>query len=84
MKADLLRKKLRDDITKDIPPTEEQVWARHILVETEEEANAAYERLQDGEDFGKVAQEVSKDTSLRRKRWRPGLATSQFLCYGVW
>jgi parvulin-like peptidyl-prolyl isomerase len=60
--ADLLRKKLRDDITKDIPQTEGQVWARHILVETEEEANAAYERLQDGEDFGKVAQEVSKDT----------------------
>ena len=60
--ADLLRKKLRDDITKDIPQTEGQVWARHILVETEEEANAAYERLQDGEDFGKVAREVSKDT----------------------
>ena len=60
--ADLLRKKLRDDITKDFSQTEEQVWARHILVETEEEANAAYQRLQDGEDFGKVAQEVSKDT----------------------
>ncbi len=60
--ADLLRKKLRDDITKDIPPTEEQVWARHILVETEEEANATYQRLQDGEDFAKVAREVSKDT----------------------
>jgi len=60
--ADLLRKKLRDDITKDIPKTEEQVWARHILVETEEEANAAYQRLLDGEEFGKVAQEVSKDT----------------------
>lgn len=60
--ADLLRKKLMDEITKDIPKTEEQVWARHILVGTEEEANAVYERLQKGEDFATVAQEVSQDT----------------------
>jgi len=60
--ADLLRKKLTDDITKDIPKVEEQVWARHILLETEEEANAVYERLQKGEDFAEVATEVSKDT----------------------
>jgi parvulin-like peptidyl-prolyl isomerase len=60
--ADLLRKKLRDDIAKDMPQTEEQVWARHILLETEEEANAAYERLQNGEDFADVASKISKDT----------------------
>jgi parvulin-like peptidyl-prolyl isomerase len=59
---ELLRKKLREDITKDIPQTEEQVLARHILVDTEEEANAAYERLQNGEDFATVAKELSKDT----------------------
>jgi parvulin-like peptidyl-prolyl isomerase len=60
--ADLLRKKLTDDIAKDLPHSEGQVWARHILVETEEEANAVYERLQGGEDFAEVAKEVSKDT----------------------
>ena len=60
--ADLLRKKLRDDIAKDMPQTEEQVWARHILLETAEEANAAYERLQNGEDFADVASKISKDT----------------------
>jgi peptidyl-prolyl cis-trans isomerase D len=60
--ADLLRQKLRDEIAKDIPQSEEQVWARHILVETEEEAKATYERLQAGEDFATVAQEASKDT----------------------
>lgn len=60
--ADLLRKKLTDDMTKDIRHSDQQVWARHILVETEEEANAVYKRLQDGEDFGEVAKEVSKDT----------------------
>lgn len=60
--ADLLRQKLRDDIAKDIPHTEEQVLARHILVETEEEAKTVYDRLKSGEDFATVAQEVSKDT----------------------
>ena len=73
--AELLRNKLRDDITKDISQTEEQVLARHILVETEEEANAAYERLQNGEDFATVAGEVSKDTGSAARGgvldWQP-------------
>jgi parvulin-like peptidyl-prolyl isomerase len=60
--AQLYREKLQAELTKDLPPTEEQVLARHILVETEEEANAIYERLQDGEDFAAVAQETSQDT----------------------
>lgn len=60
--ANLLRQKVLDEVTKDTPRSEEQVWARHILVETEEEAQAIYERLQDGEDFAAVAKEVSKDT----------------------
>lgn len=60
--ADLLRQKLQEQLASEIPATEEQVWARHILVETEEEAKAAYERLQNGEDFEAVAREVSKDS----------------------
>src|SRR5215212_10178636 len=58
----LLRQKLSDEITKDTPRTEEQVWARHILVETEAEANTVYELLKKGEDFATVAKEHSKDT----------------------
>lgn len=73
--ADLLRKKLREDITKDIPQTEEQVLARHILVDTEEEADAVYERLQHGEDFAEVAGKVSKDTGSAARGgeldWQP-------------
>ena len=61
--AQLYREKLQEDLTKDLPPTEEHVLARHILVETEEEANAIYDRLQNGEDFAAVAQETSKDTA---------------------
>lgn len=60
--ANLLREKVRDAITGDTQRTEEQVWARHILVDTEEEALDIYERLQDGEDFATLAGELSKDT----------------------
>ncbi len=36
-----------------------EIWARHILVETEEEAHAIVERLDAGEDFRDLAQELS-------------------------
>lgn len=39
----------------------ELVEARHILTETQAEADAVLERLDDGEDFGEIAQEVSVD-----------------------
>lgn len=39
-----------------------EVCAVHILVETEDEATAVLGRLDDGEDFAVVAQEVSIDT----------------------
>ena len=40
----------------------ERVEARHILVETEEEARDVLARLEDGEDFADVAEDVSVDT----------------------
>lgn len=53
-------KKLFDDTTKAMAP-EEEAHARHILVETEDQAKAAVARLKKGEDFAKVAAELSKD-----------------------
>jgi peptidyl-prolyl cis-trans isomerase C len=41
------------------PQTE--IHARHILVDTEAEAQAALKRIKGGEDFAKVAKDVSKD-----------------------
>jgi len=41
----------------------EQVRARHVLVKTAAEAAAAKQRLDGGEDFAKVAREMSTDTS---------------------
>ena len=40
---------------------ETEIHARHILVATEEEAKAAIKRIMAGEEFAKVAKEVSKD-----------------------
>ena len=40
---------------------EEEIHARHILVATEGDAQAALKRLKAGEDFAKVAKEMSKD-----------------------
>jgi peptidyl-prolyl cis-trans isomerase C len=53
-------RKLYDDTIKNVKP-EPEVRARHILVETEDEAKKAQARLKAGEDFGKVAGEMSKD-----------------------
>ncbi len=40
---------------------EEEISARHILLPTEDEAKAALKRVKGGEDFAKVADDVSKD-----------------------
>ncbi len=39
-----------------------QACVRHVLVETEEEALVAMDRVEDGEDFSAVANEISLDT----------------------
>jgi peptidyl-prolyl cis-trans isomerase C len=53
-------RKLFDDTVKDLKP-EEEVRARHILVESEDEAKKIAARVKGGEDFAKIAGEVSKD-----------------------
>src|SRR5271168_1349068 len=53
-------RKAYDEAAKAQPP-EPEVHARHILLPTEEEAKAALARVKAGEDFAKVATELSKD-----------------------
>jgi peptidyl-prolyl cis-trans isomerase C len=52
--------KVYAETVKEMKP-EQEVRARHILVETEEEAKAIAERLAKGEDFAAIAKEASKD-----------------------
>jgi peptidyl-prolyl cis-trans isomerase C len=53
-------KALYSDTVKSLKP-EPEIRARHILVETEDQAKAAIKRLKAGEDFAKLATELSKD-----------------------
>jgi peptidyl-prolyl cis-trans isomerase C len=53
-------RKLYDETVKTVKP-EEEVHARHILLESEDEAKKAQARVNGGEDFAKVAKELSKD-----------------------
>lgn len=61
----LINQKVYEIITANTPTEEEQVWARHILVATEEEANAVLEALRDGEDWTKLAAEKSIDPGTK-------------------
>ena len=58
-----LREKLLEEVTKDVQPSEEQIWAQHILVESEELAKEVLARFAAGEDWSKLAAEYSKDES---------------------
>ena len=63
----LFRQKLEEVITADTPRTEEQVWARHILVADKGKAATVMALLKHGTDFGKLAQDFSTDTGSGAK-----------------
>jgi peptidyl-prolyl cis-trans isomerase C len=58
--TDEAMKKVYDDASKQISG-EQEVHARHILVETEDEAKAVEEELKKGADFAELAKKKSKD-----------------------
>ncbi len=58
--TDEAERKAYDEAAKAEPPQQE-IHARHILLPTEDEAKAALARVKGGEDFAKVATELSKD-----------------------
>jgi peptidyl-prolyl cis-trans isomerase C len=58
-------RKLYDETVKTMKP-EEEVRARHILLENEEDAKKASVRLKGGEDFIKLAEELSKDPGSKK------------------
>lgn len=84
IKGSIYREKLSEALGNEIPTTGEQVRARHILVDTEDEAKEILRRLRDeGQDFEVVAREVSKDEGTKDKGgdldWFPrGMMTKPF------
>jgi peptidyl-prolyl cis-trans isomerase D len=61
----LLRQKVFDALTKDLKPSEDEVWARHILVADQATATSIYNQLIKGADFCKLASADSTDTASK-------------------
>ncbi len=61
--SELMRMKVYDAITEDLPRQQEQVWARHILVEDEDTAKVVLAKLESGADFSGLAADYSTDES---------------------
>ena len=79
--TDAAIKKTYDDAAKDYKPQDEY-HALHLVVATEDQAKDALKRIKGGEDFGKVAAEVSKDPGAKngdlgwrvKEEWLPEFA----------
>jgi len=62
VEPELARTRVREQLESQVPQRAEQIHAAHILVATEDAAKAVVDRLNNGEEFAAVAQEVSTDT----------------------
>jgi hypothetical protein len=59
----LYQDRVKAKVTADVAHTQEQVWARHILVADEATAKSVYDQLVGGADFATLAAKYSIDTS---------------------
>ncbi len=67
MAALIYRRKLMDEVTKDLPRTREEVWARHILVKDQKTAFEVLKKLQEGADWNALAAEYSQDPGTAQR-----------------
>lgn len=63
VRAELLREEVRDTFAEQVERSQEQVHARHILVEDLALADSILERLESGDSWDALAAEFSQDTS---------------------
>jgi len=62
-RAMMIASQMFERVTESVPKSAEQVHARHILVESEQEAQELLSLLQGGADFAELAREHSLDPS---------------------
>jgi len=82
-KTQLLRQKVFEAVTSGVSSDADQVWARHILVASEEDGKKTLSRIKSGEDWSTVASEVSIDTATKNTggdlNWFPrGVMVKEF------
>jgi parvulin-like peptidyl-prolyl isomerase len=65
VRSNLMAQRVQMEIPEEIPESAEHVHARHILVATQEEAEAILAQLQEGADFATLARTFSLDVSTR-------------------
>ena len=65
LRFQLLTLAMFERVMASVPVTDEQVHARHILVQTTEEAQVILARLQAGEDFAALARQLSQDENTK-------------------
>jgi parvulin-like peptidyl-prolyl isomerase len=65
VRSNMMAQNLQMQLPIEIPEIAEHVHARHILVATEEEAQAILSQLEDGADFDTLARTFSMDVSTR-------------------
>ncbi len=65
LRAELIGAAVMEAITANLPTTAEYVHARHILVDTREEAERILAQLQAGADFAELARTYSQDENTR-------------------
>ncbi len=67
VRSEVFKDRLKESFEATIPRTEEQVRARHILLDSDENAARARQQLAEGTPFEQVARELSTDTGTRDK-----------------
>ena len=65
LESALYRQKLEEVLRTGVPTTTEQIHARAILLQSAPDAEAALERINKGEDFAKLATELTQDSGSK-------------------
>lgn len=78
-RATVLRKKVQEKFTAEVPATAEAIHYRQIIVAEQEEADAIKAQIEGGADFAKIAGEKSQDTTAKENGGDAGWAPRGFL-----